>query len=173
MADQQSGGDHDKDFEGLEVALAHLAPEAAPRPEVKARLMARIRALADEVPALPEGFAFVFDADGGWLPHPVPGIQVKLLGFNRQSRYVTLLLDVEPGARFPPHHHSGAEECYVISGTLVSYGRTIGPGDFLHADADTDHEELRTETGCRVLLVVPADDYLPGFGDGARARPPG
>ena len=34
-------------------------------------------------------------------------------------------------------------------------------GDFLHADANTDHGELWSEEGCRVLLVVPPEDYLP------------
>ena len=50
----------------------------------------------------------------------------------------------------------------MISGTLTACGRTIGAGDFHHADGDTDHGELFTETGCRVLLVVPPEDYIPG-----------
>ena len=48
----------------------------------------------------------------------------------------------------------------MISGTLSTCGRRIGPGDFLHADADTDHGELFTEEGCRVLLVVTPEDYM-------------
>lgn len=153
------------EFDGLELALAHAASEQAPGPEVKVRLMARVRELSTAPPELPKGFSVVLDAEGGWRPHPVAGIRMKLLAFNRTRRYVTVLLDVEPGGRFPPHHHSGAEECFVISGTLSSCGRTIGAGDFLHADGDTDHGELSTDTGCRVLLVVPPEDYWPGFAD--------
>ena len=55
----------------------------------------------------------------------------------------------------------GAEECYVLSGSLFTWGRRLGPGDFLHADANTDHTEMWTDEGCQVLLVVPPEDYLP------------
>ena len=60
--------------------------------------------------------------------------------------------------RFPPHHHGGSEECYVLSGSVHTLGRRLGPGDFLHADAGTDHTEMWTEEGARVLLVVPQDE---------------
>ena len=49
----------------------------------------------------------------------------------------------------------------MISGTVKACGRTMGPGDFHHADGETDHGELYTETGCRVILVVAPEDYLP------------
>ena len=80
---------------------------------------------------------------------------------NRERGYATLLLDVKPGTRFPEHHHAGAEECYVISGSVYTYGRRMGPGDFLHADGGTDHGELWTDEGAQVLLVVPPEDYMP------------
>jgi putative transcriptional regulator len=86
---------------------------------------------------------------------------MKVLAFNRTSGYATFLLDVAPGTRFPAHHHAGAEECYVISGSLYTCGRRMEAGDFLHADAHTDHGELWTEEGCRVLLVASPDEYLP------------
>ncbi len=155
-----------RELDDLELALAHAVPEETPGPEVKTRLMARIQQLSAASQELPNGFSISLESEGGWLPHPVPGIRMKLLAFNRKRRYVTVLLDVEAGVRYPAHHHSGAEECYVISGTLVAWGRTIGPGDFHHAEGDTDHCELYTETGCRVLLVVPPEDYFPEFGDG-------
>ena len=79
---------------------------------------------------------------------------MKVLSKNDRRGYATLLLDVAPGTRFPPHHHGGDEECYVISGSLFACGRRIGPGDFHHADAGSDHGELWTDEGCRVLLIV-------------------
>ena len=139
------------------VALATLAAGPEPRPIVKERLMARIAA---ERP-LPPGFSVTLRADEDWLPHPVPGIRMKVLSINRRSGYTTLLLDVKPGTRFPAHHHDGDEECYVISGSVLTLGRRLGPGDFLHADAGTDHAELWTDVGAQVLLVVPPDDDLP------------
>jgi len=143
--------------EFLVLALASLAEDgAAPRPEVKQRLLAGLHA-----PAAPVGFSFRLAADTDWLPHPVPGIRMKVLALNRAAGYATLLLDVAPGTRFPAHHHSGAEECYVLSGSLYTCDRRMTAGDFLHADADTHHAELRTDEGCRVLLIVPPDNHLP------------
>ena len=38
---------------------------------------------------------------------------------------------------------------------------TLGPGDFVHADAGTDHGELWTDEGAQVILVVPPEEHLP------------
>jgi quercetin dioxygenase-like cupin family protein len=141
----------------VSLALAELTLGPAPSPNVKARVMSRI---ASE-PAIPAGFALRMIKDDDWLPHPVPGIRMKVLSINRRSGYATLLLDVRPGTHFPSHHHDGDEECYVISGSVNTLGRGLGPGDFIHADAGTDHGELWTEEGAMVLLVVPPEDYMP------------
>jgi quercetin dioxygenase-like cupin family protein len=139
--------------DAIAVGLAASAGGPVPRPAVKDRLMERISAQV----AVPPGFTFRFDADDDWLPHPVQGIRMKVLSVNPRSGYVTLLLDVRPGTRFPAHHHEGDEECYVISGSIYTLGRRLGPGDFVHADAGTDHGELWTDEGARVLLVAPPD----------------
>ena len=147
------------DFDDVTVvALAQLGGRTGrtPAPEVKGRLLARL----DE-PPVPAGFSFRFAAEPEWIPHPVSGIRMKVLAMNRAAGYATLLLDVAPGTRFPPHFHSGAEECYALSGSLYTCGRRMNAGDFLHADANTDHGELFTPEGCRVLLVVPPEDYMP------------
>ena len=118
--------------------------------------MARI-AMNDVVPA-PAGFRFRFEAEDDWQPHPVPGIRMKVLSVNQRNGYATLLLDVQPGTRFPAHHHAGDEECFVVSGSVHTLGRRLGPGDFIHADAGTDHAELYTEEGARVILIVPPEE---------------
>jgi quercetin dioxygenase-like cupin family protein len=148
------------DFEDLELLLAELAAAGAPAPspDVRERLMAKIHA---DAPVLPPGFVFSLAASDGWVEHPVPGIRMRVLAMNRERGYATLLLDVKPGTRFPEHHHTGAEECYVVSGTVYTYGRRMGPGDFLHADGGTDHGELWTDEGAQVLLIVPPEDYMP------------
>lgn len=143
------------DFDELIArALAESATGPAPRPIVKSRLMAR---LAREASA-PPGFSFEFAADDTWMPYPIPGIRMKILAMNSRNGYATLLLDVAPGVRFPAHHHAGDEECYVLSGSVYTLGQRLGPGDFVHADAGTDHPELWTDEGARVLLIVPPDD---------------
>ena len=140
------------------LALAEAGAIGAPEPraEVKRLLMERVRAIQ-----APEGFVFKWADDNRWLPHSVPGIKMKILAVNTRRGYATLLLDVAPGTRFPAHHHGGAEECYVVSGSLFTCGRRLGAGDFVHADAETEHGELWTEEGCRVILVVPPDEHLP------------
>ncbi len=142
------------EFDGeVTVALASLVVGPEPAPSLKARLMARIAAEA----ATPAGFTFRLAADDDWMAHPVPGIRMKVLSLNRRTGYATLLLDVQPGTHFPSHHHDGDEECYVISGSVLTLGRRLGPGDFLHADAGTHHGELWTDEGARVLLVTRPD----------------
>jgi len=148
------------DFEDLELVLAELASAGVEPPSaaLRERIMARV--LADE-PPVPAGFVFRMAASDQWLPHPVPGIRMRVLSVNRDNGYATLLLDVKPGTRFPAHHHAGAEECYVVSGAIYTCGRRLGPGDFVHADGGTDHGELSTDVGAQVLLIVPPDDDLP------------
>ncbi len=85
---------------------------------------------------------------------------MKILSLDRDRNCATVIFDVAPNTRFPPHYHTGAEECYVISGSLFTCGRHLRAGDFVHADADTDHGELWTEEGCRVLLVVAPEEYF-------------
>jgi len=111
--------------EVLQLALAESAAAAAgggPSPDLKGRLMQRVREATE-----PSGFSFAWRTDDNWIPHVVPGIRMKVLALNRRRGYATLLLDVQPGTRFPAHHHGGAEECYVISGSLITCGRRLGP----------------------------------------------
>ena len=140
----------------LALAEAAASVEPAPSPDLRRRVMERVRASTE-----PEGFAFQWDRDQQWMPHAVPGIKVRILALNKERRYATLLLDVAPGTRFPAHHHGGAEECYVVSGSLFTCGRRLVAGDFVHADENTDHGELWTDEGCRVILVVPPEEHLP------------
>ena len=141
------------------VAIAEAwSADTSPSPDVSARLMSRITASGHP---MPKGFSIRRGTEHDWLPHPVPGIRMKVLAVNRDRGYAAVLLDVEPGTRFPAHHHAGAEECYVSSGSVFSSDQHLSAGDFLHADADTDHGELWTEEGCLVLLVVPPEDELP------------
>jgi len=141
------------------LALAVSADSGvAPRPEVKQQLMAR---LSGDASPLARGFSFRLASEDDWLPHAIPGIRLKILALNRERGYATILMDVAPGSTFPAHHHGGAEECYVISGSVVACGKRIHAGDFHHADAGSDHDELWTDEGCRVLLVVDPRDYFP------------
>jgi len=158
MSDDRRILDEIVEFDELiELALAEsTAIEAAPRPDVRESLLWRLQR-----PPAPAGFRFATANDADWLPHAVPGIRMKVLALNRKHGYAKLLLDVAPGTRFPAHHHGGAEECFVVSGSLYTCGRRLSAGDFVHADEHTDHGELWTVEGCRVILVVPPEEHLP------------
>ena len=147
------------------------AASATPRQEVKEKVMRRVlesvaKELSHEGPAETTGFVEknffnVFTQEGEWLKHPVPGVEVKQLSLNQQRGYATLLMRVAAGTHYPPHHHSGPEECYVLQGDVHVGGQVLRAGDFHHAEAGSDHGELFTEGGCTFLLVVAASDYLP------------
>ena len=154
MNDQHPPDDRVMFDDVIATALADSAAGPSPRAEVKTLLMARIA----EAASVPRGFSLQLAASDEWQPYPIPGIRMRVLAINKASGYATLLLDAQPGVRFPAHHHGASEECYVLSGSLHTLGRRLGPGDFLHADPGTDHPEMWTEEGARVLLVVPPDD---------------
>ncbi|MBK8550336.1 MAG: cupin domain-containing protein [Ignavibacteria bacterium] len=95
-----------------------------------------------------------------WIQHPeIEGVQIKRLSVNTDKGYLMILLKAAAGAEYPAHHHSGAEECYVLEGDLYVEGKYLGPGDFHHAEGDSDHDPLRTKNGCTLLLVVDPKDY--------------
>lgn len=98
-----------------------------------------------------------------WFDTPYAGIRARVLAVDRAAQMATMLLRAEPGAVYPSHHHHGAEECYVIRGSVVIDGRTLHAGDFHHADADSDHGEITTIAGAEVLIVGAIEDYLPGY----------
>ena len=134
------------------VTLADGQPSVEPPPRVRQQLLARIaRPSRYTIPA----------SEGDWADAGLPGLTMKVLAVDRPRGLVTLLVRGEPGARYPAHHHSGPEECYVIRGTVHVDNRVLGPGDFHHADAGSDHGELYTPDGAEVLIVGAIADYLP------------
>ncbi len=163
--------DRRKDFSKLVWTAGHLPSmnsQVEPPNSVKQSLMERIRSEKDK-PTVDtkttikskEPLTFVYANEGEWFPHPLTAqIKVKLLSIEPKRGYATILIEVPPGVRYPEHHHHGAEECYVLEGDLHVAGKVLGPGDFHHADADSDHGELYTINGGRALLVVAIEDIL-------------
>jgi len=158
---------------GLETVAAQLAlaaPPAKPAKDLRAKVLAA--AAAAERPAATDasglrtrpGFMFHGAADpAGWKQLPVRGAWIKLLSLEKASGYAVLLGKLEPGVRYPPHKHSGAEELYILTGDLHIGDRTLGPGDFHHSDAGTAHDVNYSAEGCTLLAVVPADHELVQF----------
>jgi anti-sigma factor ChrR (cupin superfamily) len=150
--------DETDDAVAFDETTARLLAEAAYGPSPGAAVRDVLLARVEQGRAAFSGFALHLATDKNWQSHPVNGIRMKVLAVNRHLHYAMLLLDVAPGVRYPAHHHAGNEDCYVLSGSMQMFGRRLGPGDFLHADAGTNHSELWTDEGARVLLIVPSDE---------------
>lgn len=152
------------------IAVASTPPQTATA-ALRSRILDHVRntpqvrppstpSLPDSKPAagqIPQGFHFSW-GDGAWTPTAVPGLQIRVLTVNTAAGYRVLLGKLEPGTRFPRHvHKTGAEELFVVTGDLFTAGRLMQAGDFLHADAGTDHEDLWSPHGCVALIMEPVE----------------
>ena len=133
------------------VEIAASLPGETPPARVRDAVLSRIAAPANHT---------ITAADGEWVDTPVSGVRMKVLAIDRARDRVMMLVRADAGARYPAHHHSGPEECYVVRGSLTIGGRVLRAGDFHHAEADSDHGEHFTDEGVEVLLVAAASDYL-------------
>ncbi len=125
------------------------APEAASR--MKSRLLDRVR---DPVSACKDELVTVPDVEGEWL-ETGPGNSIKILRTDDES--MSMLVRLEAGAVFPQHYHPADEETYVIEGETYFGDIHLVAGDYHLAPKGTTHGEVRTETGC-VLLIRKASE---------------
>jgi anti-sigma factor ChrR (cupin superfamily) len=148
----------------LPASLDLITPPA----EAKRTLLARIRteqaAERQQKPftartsgTLPS-FSFKREDGSGWN-QTFDGVWIKVLAEERDLGYKMMLMRMEPGAHYPEHHHTGVEQCYVLEGQVSVQGEKLFAGDFHRAAAGSDHQEITTETGTKLLLVVPVKDY--------------
>ncbi len=142
-----------RELQKLTEGLGSLAAQVDPPGYLRERVLSAALRESQQ----PE-YSFVLAGDG-WQPHAVPGVTFKELRFERATGQATLLLTLEPGTRYPDHRHSGPEQCLVLAGEIRAGDRRLGPGDFHYAGAGSVHQEISSEQGCTILLVVSADDY--------------
>lgn len=143
------------------LLLNGIVKEVAPSSRVKEKLFEKINSKqAEKDHKNKEGFGFLYSDETDWSPHPaIKGIEFKTLALNPLKGYLMMLLKADPDTTYPAHSHSANEECYVLSGDVLAEGRVLGPGDFHHAEAGSDHDPLYTKGGCTLLLVVDPADY--------------
>ncbi|MBL9126784.1 MAG: cupin domain-containing protein [Verrucomicrobiales bacterium] len=151
--------------------LATSVPASRPGPSVRERVLARIahhpQASRDGAPSTgprPDpapgeagsdvsGFRFTARSSP-WVNAPLPGVRYKLLSAGPHQQHAILEVELAAGAVYPEHEHVGVEDMYVLTGDLLTEGRTLGPGDSFHADPGTHHTGLRSVGGCTALLIV-------------------
>ena len=135
--------------------------DTEPPPSLKHRLMASVQ-------EAPQKRGVVFDSSGillarsGEIPWRTlfPGVESKLLFKDRDRGYSTRLVRIAAGGKYPRHHHSDAEELYVLSGDLHVEGATAGPGDYCRAGASSIHREAYSIHGCTFLVMASHDDEV-------------
>ena len=150
--------------EEIESWNEQLAPLLLDAPEVEppAYLFDRIKAAIAES-AKPQGAANTnipgsrtVRADEGKWEALCPGIERKVLFFDRERKRITFLIRAQPGAEFPAHHHDDDEEAYVLSGDLSFDDLALGAGDYHLARPGVSHPVARTRGGCMLLMTAAA-----------------
>lgn len=107
----------------------------------------------------PAGFFFQGSTEGEYRELPVKGARVKELSNSPADGFTVMMLEMDPGCRFPSHNHKGSEQVYLLDGDLYSDGVELSPGDFLRAAADTHHGGLYSEMGCHALIITAQQNY--------------
>ncbi len=153
----------------LETAAALAASQSArvaPGPALRGRILDRIRSTPQVRPASPDasleatGFHFKPAGTGDWRKGPGKGLRYRVLSVSKDLGYWMLLLELTPGGVIPTHDHRGSEQVYLLSGDLQTQGRTLAPGDFLHSEPGTIHQELVSPSGCVAILVEKAPERV-------------
>lgn len=152
----------------LQLALEGVALTArpvTPPSDLKQKILARLQpeAPARKAEPLGAGLRFLAGSDTGWKPLPIPGAYLKLLSLQADRGYAVLLGKLDPGTRYPAHTNAGPEDFYILTGDLHVSERVLGPGDFHHADAGSEHAENYSVAGCTLLAVLTTDDPLVQF----------
>lgn len=98
-----------------------------------------------------EGWSFGRAEDHEWMPWGGSGARAKVLASGDGVNIA--LVEAEPGYRGDPHVHERTEMLHVLSGTVVSNGVEMGPGEVYVAAAGSRHESFHTEAGATYLSI--------------------
>ncbi len=75
-----------------------------------------------------------------WEKTRYPGIEQKTLLVEKETRLLTALMRMAPGARLPDHEHVKIEQTYVLEGELHCPEGICKPGQFVWRPAGSRHE---------------------------------
>ena len=139
--------------------IAESLEPAAPPPRLKERVLSAIFT-AQAVQGF--GLGAIRSEEGRWKPADVPGVSYKALYYDRASGLLTMLVRMEPGASYPAHIHSRAEQCLVLEGDLIHGDHAYDAGDFTWAEAGSLDPALTTRNGNLLLIIgAPENERLP------------
>lgn len=131
------------------ASVANAIDLVTPPAALKDRLLARL-----EQNPYPGLFSKRVHEQGPWKASRTPGISYKKLFFDKSTGLITLLVKMEPGARFDVHTHGRTEQCLILEGDLrYSDEKIYRAGDFTWAEAGSIDPALYTVEG-NVLLII-------------------
>ncbi len=140
-------------FEAAAAGLPFGLAEAQPPDGLRDRLLRRIE-------QSDPSFKVVRRSEGKWTDTPFPGVSFKTLHFDPETAMFTSLLRLLPGASYPAHRHTAAEECLVLEGDARLDDIVLGPGDYNRNEAFTKHRRVSSEGGCLLLIIASSRDEL-------------
>ena len=149
--------DYDDNVLPKELTAALLEASAAVEPgndakqRMRARLEERMRGKADDSGA---ALVTVSHETGDWI-ETAPGNSIKILRTDEET--MSMLVRLEAGSTFPQHYHPEDEETYVVEGETWFGDIHLVAGDYHLAPKGTTHGEVRTDTGCVLLIRKAAE----------------
>lgn len=96
-----------------------------------------------------EGFENIDSTTAAWK---AVSEGVEMLTLRSEPGANRVLLRLAPGKSYPTHHHSVAEEVYVIEGVYEDMGRRFGPGSYLYYPPESVHNAFSSD-GCTFLVI--------------------
>jgi quercetin dioxygenase-like cupin family protein len=79
------------------------------------------------------------------------GAGVRMTVLRKTADEYSILLQMEPGSRFPVHEPAGGEEVFVVDGQVEFGTVELGRGDYLFSPPGTSQEAV-TRKGCTLLI---------------------
>lgn len=93
---------------------------------------------------------FVFDTNQmDWVDFA--GQKLKICSAPNGVSFI--LSELTPDVKSVYHVHEDFECIYVLEGSVISNGETFVAGQGFIADKGSEHNEFRTETGARFIVV--------------------
>ncbi|MBK7877397.1 MAG: cupin domain-containing protein [Planctomycetes bacterium] len=106
------------------------------------------------------GFTYVDRDERAFEPTAFPGVRARRLFVDQANQRVTMLVRMDAGATFPPHRHSGPEDCYVLEGDLDTGHKVMHAGDYEHSLPASVHATQSTRGGCLLFIVSSLGDEI-------------
>lgn len=132
-------------------ATSAVEPGVAAAKRMRANVLDRVRA---DGQGTAESLVTVPGNSDDWI-ETGPGNSIKILRSDDET--MSMLVRLQPGTTFPRHYHPADEETFVVEGETWFGDIHLVAGDYHLAPKGTTHEEVRTDTGCVLLIRKAAE----------------